>query len=340
MQGSCRRRCPLLAVALLVLLETAAGADHGSTQHAPAPGEDSSPAIPMPRADETPAGDNNDLEFYKRLYDFGLGKRAYSYVSEYKRLPVYNFGLGKRSSRPYSFGLGKRGRQYSFGLGKRPADEYEDYPTVEDDDTEEADDGDDEENSVDKRGRQYSFGLGKRAKPYSFGLGKRTSQPGQNSLYSFGLGKKAERPHSMYSFGLGKRADGRLYAFGLGKRPAGEDLFDDDEDSGLDEGKRAQHRFAFGLGKREVSTADLEAVKKEQEDLKPKAAAAAAGDHKISKRSLRYPFALGKRGEDWDLEDDNRLPSYARLSRRPYNFGLGKRVPMYDFGLGKRSESE
>lgn len=29
-------------------------------------------------------------------YDFGLGKRAYSYVSEYKRLPVYNFGLGKR----------------------------------------------------------------------------------------------------------------------------------------------------------------------------------------------------------------------------------------------------
>lgn len=29
-------------------------------------------------------------------YNFGLGKRAYSYVSEYKRLPVYNFGLGKR----------------------------------------------------------------------------------------------------------------------------------------------------------------------------------------------------------------------------------------------------
>lgn len=48
----------------------------------------------------------------KRLYDFGLGKRAaYSYVSEYKRLPVYNFGLGKRDpNRMYSFGLGKRDR--------------------------------------------------------------------------------------------------------------------------------------------------------------------------------------------------------------------------------------
>lgn len=28
--------------------------------------------------------------------DIDMGKRAYSYVSEYKRLPVYNFGLGKR----------------------------------------------------------------------------------------------------------------------------------------------------------------------------------------------------------------------------------------------------
>lgn len=49
----------------------------------------------------------------KRMYDFGLGKRAaYSYVSEYKRLPVYNFGLGKRDGghRMYSFGLGKRDR--------------------------------------------------------------------------------------------------------------------------------------------------------------------------------------------------------------------------------------
>lgn len=36
------------------------------------------------------------LEKRSPHYDFGLGKRAYSYVSEYKRLPVYNFGLGKR----------------------------------------------------------------------------------------------------------------------------------------------------------------------------------------------------------------------------------------------------
>ncbi|XP_028165038.1 helicostatins-like [Ostrinia furnacalis] len=38
------------------------------------------------------------LEKRSPHYDFGLGKRAYSYVSEYKRLPVYNFGLGKRLS--------------------------------------------------------------------------------------------------------------------------------------------------------------------------------------------------------------------------------------------------
>jgi hypothetical protein len=74
-----------------------------------------------------------------------LDKRAY-YVSEYKRLPVYNFGLGKRSPEPaanryYAFGLGKRergagSRQYSFGLGKRP-------------------------NNL------YSFGLGKRSMEYN-----------------------------------------------------------------------------------------------------------------------------------------------------------------------------
>jgi len=58
-------------------------------------------------------------------------KRAY-YVSEFKRLPVYNFGLGKRSdpaNKYYAFGLGKRERaggrqQYSFGLGKRPNNLY------------------------------------------------------------------------------------------------------------------------------------------------------------------------------------------------------------------------
>jgi hypothetical protein len=42
------------------------------------------------------APDAIELEKRSPHYDFGLGKRAYSYVSEYKRLPVYNFGLGKR----------------------------------------------------------------------------------------------------------------------------------------------------------------------------------------------------------------------------------------------------
>lgn len=43
-----------------------------------------------------PLSDPLALEKRSPHYDFGLGKRAYSYVSEYKRLPVYNFGLGKR----------------------------------------------------------------------------------------------------------------------------------------------------------------------------------------------------------------------------------------------------
>ena len=78
----------------------------------------------LPRPEELSASDNSDLELVKRLYDFGLGKRAYSYVSEFKRLPVYNFGLGKRN-KMYGFGLGKRdGRMYSFGLGKRDYDYY------------------------------------------------------------------------------------------------------------------------------------------------------------------------------------------------------------------------
>lgn len=140
--------------------------------------------------------------------DYGEpGKRAaYSYVSEYKRLPVYNFGLGKRADGD------KRipGQMYSFGLGKRDYDSQEDY--------EEAD----LKEEYGKRVKQYDFGLGKRAGPYSFGLGKRLSPyspqplqqsaldkriPGQN-LYSFGLGKREivepKRVHR-YSFGLGKR---------------------------------------------------------------------------------------------------------------------------------------
>ncbi|CAH0718903.1 unnamed protein product, partial [Brenthis ino] len=164
------------------------------------------------------------LEKRSPHYDFGLGKRAYSYVSEYKRLPVYNFGLGKRS------------RPYSFGLGKRSVDDEqveEEFP-----------------NDVDQRGFAEAFdqyddtpGFEKRARPYSFGLGKRMNEEENTDdkrarMYDFGLGK---RPH-LYSFGLGKRA--RSYNFGLGKRLSSKFNF------GLGKRQRDLHRFSFGLGKR------------------------------------------------------------------------------------------
>lgn len=112
----------------------------------------------------------------KRLYNFGLGKRAYSYVSEYKRLPVYSFGLGKRFE-------GKN--IYSFGLGKRNENEEPEnrilYPSIEN-----------------KRGKNYNFGLGKRlsSADYDIGLDKKAKPQ-----YSFGLGKRL----GYYNFGLGKR---------------------------------------------------------------------------------------------------------------------------------------
>ncbi|XP_039748361.1 helicostatins [Pararge aegeria] len=158
-------------------------------------------------------------------YDFGLGKRAYSYVSEYKRLPVYNFGLGKRS-RPYSFGLGKRSID---------VDQTEEFPNEMDQGSYDVFDQYDDTPAYEV----------KRARPYSFGLGKRLSQdedPEEKRArtYDFGLGK---RPH-MYNFGLGKRA--RNYNFGLGKRLVSKFNF------GLGKRQRDLHRFSFGLGKRSV----------------------------------------------------------------------------------------
>ncbi|XP_015429582.1 PREDICTED: allatostatins [Dufourea novaeangliae] len=140
--------------------------------------------------EETPASSLN-LQHYNSLDSIGFDdtlpeKRAYTYVSEYKRLPVYNFGIGKRwvdnnddkRGRQYSFGLGKRTKQYSFGLGKR--NDNVDYPLrmnldyvpigglgfhsqeLQDDQLEE------------KRGMQpYSFGLG---------LGKRMSGDEEDTL--------------------------------------------------------------------------------------------------------------------------------------------------------------
>ncbi|XP_047347594.1 allatostatins [Vespa velutina] len=148
------------------------------------------------------------------VYDEPAEKRAYTYVSEYKRLPVYNFGLGKRwadandgkRGRPFSFGLGKRIRPYSFGLGKRndnqfeyqplrksldyfPVEAYERYLTRDNDDDQLLD------YIQEKRGnRLYSFGLGKRdwdlqTAEDSMPTGKRPNDvTGQR--YTFGLGKR------------------------------------------------------------------------------------------------------------------------------------------------------
>nr|KAF7429281.1 hypothetical protein H0235_005679 [Vespula pensylvanica] len=148
------------------------------------------------------------------IYDEPAEKRAYTYVSEYKRLPVYNFGLGKRwadtndgkRGRPFSFGLGKRIKPYSFGLGKRNDNQFEyqplrrslDYLPVEAYDRYLTRDNDDDQlldYIQEKRGnRLYSFGLGKRnwdisPADDSMPIGKRPNDvTGQR--YMFGLGKR------------------------------------------------------------------------------------------------------------------------------------------------------
>jgi hypothetical protein len=351
-------------------LGTASGTP--GTREAP----DESPSGPdggtdlLPHLEESSAADNSELDFVKRLYDFGLGKRAYSYVSEYKRLPVYNFGLGKRS-KMYGFGLGKRagadGRLYSFGLGKR---DYEDYAQEDESEDEDEEIEDPDMDFMDKRERLYSFGLGKRARPYSFGIGKRSPSSGILRLYGFGLGK---RGGSLYSFGLGKRADGRLFSFGLGKRPISSgrqsgsrfnfglgkrsDGIDSNEfEDGMEEEEKRSsqgHRFAFGLGKRAVLPSELEAVRNEEQEKetnhKDASSKNAPAEGYLSgrrvKRSLHYGFGLGKRAYDsepsalyGDEDDGESDEEFSRLARRPYNFGIGKRIPMYDFGIGKRSE--
>ncbi|CAH0388892.1 unnamed protein product [Bemisia tabaci] len=182
-----RMMLPLIMLVSLLRVtwgEEAEEADWESSRLGPDPGEDGP----------------TSAEIYKRLYNFGLGKRAYSYVSEYKRLPVYNFGLGKRSPRHYNFGLGKRADQYDEMLD----DSYQTADLV-------------------KRIRPYNFGLGKRSpRQYNFGLGKR------NKMYSFGLGKRAGLGSDDYDQldldaypypPLPARPERSLhYNFGLGKR--------------------------------------------------------------------------------------------------------------------------
>lgn len=226
-----------------------------------------------------------DQDVGKRLYDFGLGKRAYRYVNEYKRLPMYNFGLGKRS------------KMYSFGLGKRSdldEDEgFDDYLDDGDHITETEMYDDDSMQAPDKRAqRQYSFGLGKRPL-YDFGLGKRK--------YDFGLGKR-ER---LYSFGLGKRGK-HMYSFGLGKREINADDLkaiaqssaegdnstapvDSHEGMGHAEkivGKRSPRQYSFGLGKREEGDSGFPRQYRKQ-----------SYSFGLGKRRQMYSFGLGKRSE-------------------------------------------
>ncbi|XP_014222543.1 allatostatins [Trichogramma pretiosum] len=142
-------------------------------------------------------------------------KRAFTYRTEFKRLPLYQFGLGKRS-RSYAFGLGKRGKQYAFGLGKRSnvnsMSEYEQQQQLlqrlRPDQMQAALDylsSSNEDANYDKS----DYWLEKRsAGAYNFGLGKRSPgsyyEPDEQRLL---LPVKQLR-NNKYVFGLGKR---RLY---------------------------------------------------------------------------------------------------------------------------------
>ncbi|CAH2055608.1 unnamed protein product, partial [Iphiclides podalirius] len=161
------------------------------------------------------------LEKRSPRYDFGLGKRAYSYVSEYKRLPVYNFGLGKRS------------RLYSFGLGKRSVDE----DSASDEFISEVDQA-----NVPELFDQYDDAAGRTVSAWGNSIAEEVGENGEDGekrarMYEFGLGKRPQ----LYNFGLGKRARG--YNFGLGKRLSKFNF-------GLGKRERDMHRFSFGLGKR------------------------------------------------------------------------------------------
>lgn len=96
---------PALTLGVLVLVFGAQVLCSPETQ----PGSSLDQTItPADKMDESDQMETSHIQKRAPSYDFGLGKkRAYTYVSEYKRLPVYNFGLGKRSP-AYEFGLGKR----------------------------------------------------------------------------------------------------------------------------------------------------------------------------------------------------------------------------------------
>lgn len=146
-------------------------------------------------------------------YDKPSEKRAYAYISEYKRLPLYNFGIGKRwidnsedkRTRPFSFGIGKRLRDYRFGIGKRnngyrplsmdyfSVDNMEGYHSREDN----LDDFID-----DKRGGQpFSFGIGKRGWKLATGemaVSGRRPNDVVGSKYLLGLGKELNEDENLF----------------------------------------------------------------------------------------------------------------------------------------------
>lgn len=147
------------------------------------------------------------------VFDDPAEKRGYTYVSEYKRLPVYNFGLGKRwadgnsdkRGRPFSFGLGKRIKPYSFGLGKRNDNQFDYQPSMMNSDYLPLDAYEkylirDEDNNE---------------------LPNYIEEKRSNRLYNFGLGKRDWNVQSDDTMPTGKRPNdmaGQRYMFGLGKR--------------------------------------------------------------------------------------------------------------------------
>lgn len=136
-------------------------------------------------------------------YDEPSEKRAYAYISEYKRLPLYNFGIGKRwadnsddkRTRPFSFGIGKRLRDYRFGIGKRNNAGYRplgmDYFSVDNMEGYHSREDNLDDFIDDKRG----------GKPFSFGIGKRGWKLDEAAV-------SGRRPNdivpSKYLLGLGK----------------------------------------------------------------------------------------------------------------------------------------
>merc|ERR1712141_43637 len=114
-------------------------------------------------------------------------------------------------------------------------------------------------------------------------------------------------------------------------------------------GTRPRHLYSFGIGKRSISSAEMEEYLNEEEQKEHKSdnnqdietSKQQPTEDKLAKRDP-YSFGLGKRGGDETVYSfgmgRKRDPYGFGLGKRdPYSFGLGKRDP-YSFGLGKRSD--